>query len=298
MHRNRNPVARTEVDSGSLAFSMEKLGISRFDLRDPYHLALTLSWPGFLGAMVLAYLVINLAFAELYVASPGCVANLPPHALLDAFYFSVETLATVGYGVMAPASRYGHAVATVEIFVGMLFTATMTGLLFVRLSKPKAKVLFAARPVVARAGAAHPTLMIRIGNGRANALIEAVARVTVFVEDLRPDGQFFRRAVDLELARADLPFFALTWTLMHELTPASPLHGVIDDAGRLATLRMMISVSALDQALGAEVHAMHGYTGADFAPGMRYIDAITTHEDHTVADMRMISAIEAEPAPA
>jgi inward rectifier potassium channel len=198
---------------------------------------------------------------------------------------------------MAPASRYGHTVATVEIFVGMLFTATMTGLLFVRFSKPKAKILFAARPVVSRAGK-HPMLMIRIGNGRANALIETVARATVFVVDERPDGQHFRRAVDLELARANQPFFALTWTLMHEVTPASPLHSVIDDAARLASLRMMVSVTALDQALGAEVHAMHGYTGADFAPGMRYTDAITMTEDHSVADMRMISAIEAEGAPA
>ncbi|MBU6258777.1 MAG: Inward rectifier potassium channel [Burkholderiales bacterium] len=295
MHKHRRAGARTEVDSGALAFSMEKLGVSRFDLRDPYHLALTLSWPAFLVAMVLAYLAINLGFAELYAARPGCVANLPPHALLAAFYFSVETLATVGYGVMAPASGYGHAVATVEIFVGMLFTATMTGLLFVRFSRPKAKILFAARPVIARAGA-HPTLMIRIGNGRANALIEAVARATVFVVVERPDGQHFRRAIDLKLERADLPFFALTWTLMHEITPASPLHGLVDDAARCASLRMMVSVTALDQALGAEVHAMRAYRGADLAPGMRYVDAVTTHEDHAVADMRMISAIEAEPA--
>jgi inward rectifier potassium channel len=127
------------IPIGRAEFGLSKLGASRFDLRDPYHLAVSLSWPGFAVAMLSCWLVINLVFALLYWLRPGDVANIAPDSFADVFFFSIETLATVGYGVMAPATLYGHIVSAAEIVTGMAFTAIFTGLLFVRFSRPKAK---------------------------------------------------------------------------------------------------------------------------------------------------------------
>jgi inward rectifier potassium channel len=272
--------------------SLEKLGVSRFDFNDPYHFALTLSWPEFFVALIASYLGINVFFALLYFAVPASISNLPPHSLLDAFFFSVETLATVGYGYMVPATRYGHVVATVEIFCGMLFTATMTGLVFVRFSKPK--IIFADQAVITRQGD-RLTMMIRVGNGRANALTDAAARLTALVVEIGPEGHTFRRAVDLKLSRSELPFFPLTWTILHEIEAGSPLHALLHDPAHAEGLRMMLSITARDPSLGAQVYAAQGYRGSDIAIGMRYADAVTWDGgDTSVADMRKISAIEPE----
>ncbi len=286
--------SHTTLASASGTLRLEKLGVARFDLRDPYHLALTLGWPAFFALLVLAYGAINLAFALLYFWAPGSVANLPPGSLLDAFFFSVETLATVGYGAMAPATRYGHTVATVEIFIGMLFTATTTGLVFVRFSKPRAKILFAKNPVITQSNG-HPTLMIRIGNGRADALMDANARAIVLLVEQSENGQRFRRAVDLKLTRADFPYFPLTWTLMHTIDAHSPLHGMLAGSAQVQGLRMMLSVTARDPSLAAQVYATQAYSGEDIAFGMRYTDAVHWDGgDHSVADMRLLSSIEAD----
>jgi inward rectifier potassium channel len=132
---------RKEVDGFRVhgaAFEVRKRGISRFDFRDPYHVAVTLSWPGFVAGALACLAAINVVFAILYIARPGAVQNLAPGDAMGAFFFSLETLATVGYGEMAPAGFYGHAVAAVEIVCGMAFTAILTGILFVRFSKPQA----------------------------------------------------------------------------------------------------------------------------------------------------------------
>jgi inward rectifier potassium channel len=290
--KRKNLRSRTTIRSKTGAMNLEKLGVARFDLMDPYHFALTLSWPEFFAVLIAAYLTINVGFALLYFAVPGSISNLPAGSPVDAFFFSVETLATVGYGFMVPATRYGHTVATVEIFVGMLFTATMTGLVFVRFSRPKAKIIFADSLVVTSQNG-RPTLMVRIGNGRFNALTDAVARITVLMIETEPDGRVFRRALDLKLKRADFPFFPLTWTVMHELDESSPLHGLTPASAQASGLRLLFSVSARDPSLGAQVYAAQNYSDSDIAFGMRYVDAVTWDgNDTSVADMRKISAIE------
>ena len=299
MTRHKSRRIRTTISSSSITMNLEKLGVSRFDFNDPYHFALTLSWPEFFVVLTAVYLGINVLFALLYFAAPANITNMPPNSLLDAFFFSVETLATVGYGVMAAATRYGHVVATVEIFIGMMFTATMTGLVFVRFSKPKAKIIFADHPVITQHGG-RTVLMVRVGNGRVNALTDAVARITVLLVETGPEGQHFRRALDLKLARPDLPFFPLTWTVMHELDASSPLHGLTQSTALAANLRMMLSITARNPSLGAQVYTAQGDRGSDIAFGMRYADAVTWEGGgNSVADMRKISAMEPQvPSPA
>jgi inward rectifier potassium channel len=250
---NKNIVkAMAPTATGTSALRLEKIGVREFDLNDPYHLALAITWPQFFAGLLALYLVVNFFFALLYFAAPGSVVNLPPGSLIDAFFFSIETLATVGYGNMAPVTLYSHAVSAVEIFVGMLLTATMTGLVFVRFSKPKAKLLFAQQAVVSRKNGVY-RLMIRVGNGRMNALNDATVRVSTLTNSM-VDGQQFRSLVDLKLVRADIPFFPLTCTVIHEISQDSPLADLRtrDSAGLQASpVRLLVSLNARDPALGA-----------------------------------------------
>jgi inward rectifier potassium channel len=293
--RPRKPATVT-LAAGSGTMSLEKQGIRRFDLADPYHLAVTLSWPEFFLGLVVIWLATNLLFALLYAAEPGSVANA--NSLFGDFFFSIETLATVGYGAMVPATPYGHIVSAIEIFTGMVLTAMMTGLVFVRFSKPKARLIYADRAVVAR-NHGKPTLMIRIGNGRANALNDASARLTILLVDIGPDGQAFRRVHDLKLVRSEFHFFPLTWTLMHELAEDSPLAMLARGEPVPEGTRLMLSLTARDPVLGAQVYDSRAYAGEDIAIGMRYADAVTWDGmNRSVADMRKISLLEPDLVPA
>jgi inward rectifier potassium channel len=235
---------------------------------------------------------VNVVFAILYWLVPGSVANARPDSFADVFFFSIETLATVGYGEMYPATLYGHVVAATEIICGLAFTAILTGLTFVRFSRPRAKLIFAANPVIAM----HhdkPTLMVRVGNGRAAILTDAMARLNVLLSEIGVDGQVFRRAQELRLERAHLPIFPLFWTLMHVLDERSPLHGY--DAARAieANAQVFVTIEARDPMLSAAVHDLRNYSAREIRFGMRYSDALTTAKDGTaVLDLTRIGALE------
>jgi inward rectifier potassium channel len=277
------------------AFELNKKGASRYDWRDPYHVMVTLTWPWFFAALVLADLLINLVFALLYMIEPGSVAKARPGDFGDHFFFSLETLATVGYGEMAPATLYGHIISATEILCGMALIAIMTGLTFVRFSRPQAKFLFADTAVITPFNGRR-TLMIRIGNGRVTTMTDAVARLGVLLSERTQEGQFYRRIHDLKLLRHRLPLFGLTWTLMHEIDEDSPLHGC--DAAWIATAeaRLFMSVEARDQALMARVSDIRDYGPEAIRFGVRYADAVTSQGGRTFADLTLISATEPDSA--
>ena len=278
------------------AYELGKQGAIRFDWRDPYHVAVGLSWPRFLVAMIGLELALNGAFAVLYWAVPGCLANAGPGSFADAFFFSLETLATVGYGVMAPVTLYGHAVASGEILTGMMFTALATGLTFVRFSRPRAKILYADQAVVTRHNGRR-TLMLRIANGRESLLVDGAARLYALIAERTAEGQYYRRIHELLLVRPRIPVFGLTWTLMHALDAASPLDGY--DAARMTDeeVRLFLVVTARDPTLAAEVHDIHDYGPADVIFGMRYAEAVTVDASgRPVADLRLVGALEPEDA--
>jgi inward rectifier potassium channel len=299
MLRRRGPRIRSEgeptekvarVRLGSYEF--RKKGISRFDLRDPYHLAVALTWPQFFAALLALYLSVNFVFAALYWAVPGSVTNVRPHSFADNLFFSIETLATVGYGEMYPTTMYGRVVAATEIVCGLAFTAILTGLTFVRFSRPRAKLIFAANPVVTMHNG-KPTLMVRIGNGRAAVLADARAQLNVLLSETTAEGKLFHRAQELRLERAHLPIFPLFWTLMHVLDEHSPMHGY--DAARAieADAQVFVTVEARDPTLTTTVHDIRNYAAEDIRFGLRYTDALTTAEDGTpVLDLTRIGEME------
>ena len=288
--RRRRREKSALINMGS--YSLTKKGVSSFDWADPYGMAIRLGWRRFLATVLCIYALFTAFFAAAYMAEPGAIANTRPHVFSDHFFFSVETLATVGYGEMYPATFYGHCVATAEILTGVFFSAILTGLIFVRFSKPRAKFVFADHPVVTTHDG-RPSLMLRVGNGRAAVLADARVQMSVLRTADSKDGTSFRRTHELTLARNTIPVFALTWTVIHEIDEHSPIYG-LDAAGFVADdVRMFVSLEARDPDLATVVHALHDYDPADVVFGMRYADVITIDENkRPTADMTRMSEIE------
>jgi inward rectifier potassium channel len=293
--RRRSP---TPMRIGREEFGMSKVGASLFDLSDPYHTAVSLSWPGFIGLMILAWLAINLLFATLYVLSPGDIANTRPGSFADVFFFSIETLATVGYGVMAPSTTYGHIVSAAEIVTGTAFTAIVTGVLFVRFSRPKANIVYADDAVVAMRNG-KPTLMVRLASGRMSIMTSANARLFVLLAEKTDEGESFRRIHDLHLIQSHLPLFVMPWTLMHTIDETSPLFAKDGSALIADGARLFLTLEARDQALNALVQDMKNYMADHILFGMRYADAVTLDADgHAIADLSRVSMVVPETAAA
>jgi len=285
-HRRAKP-----IPIGRAEFGLAKLGVPRFDLRDPYHLAVSLSWPAFAVAMLGCWLAINLVFADLYVLGPGDIANARPGSFGDAFFFSIETLATVGYGVMAPATLYGHLISAVEIVTGMAFTAIVTGLLFVRFSRPKAKILYSEDAIITTHNG-RPALMLRLANGRLTIMNNAEVRLFALLAERTAEGTFFRRIHQLPLQQPLLPLFVMPWTLIHIIGEASPLHGYDAESLARADARLILTIEARDHVLAAMVQDMKDYPVQHIRFGMRFADAVSVDgEGHTTADLSRLSLL-------
>jgi len=271
-----NPPPRHKPSPRSFARELEGVtvvGRAKWHWRDTYHTILTLSWPRFFLLLIGIYLMVNLIFASAFYFVPGTVANARPGSFVDVFFFSVETLATVGYGVMSPATVYGHIVASTEIFLGMLVIAVLTGLMFARFSRPTARVLFSDVAVVTPFNGV-PTLMLRAGNERNNLILEAAVRMTLIRKETTLEGETFYRVYELKLDRDRSSAFALSWTIMHKIDQHSPLHGksAADLAGEEAILH--VAISGQDETLNDMVHARKAYEPSQIIFGSRFADIL------------------------
>lgn len=249
----------------------------RWHWSDTYHAILTLSWPRFFLLVIGVYLTVNLLFAGMYSLIPGTISNARPGSFIDLFFFSIETLATVGYGVMSPGSVYGHIIASTEIVLGMLVTAVLTGLLFARFSRPTARVLFSRVMVVTKFNGIS-TLMLRAGNERNNLILEASVRVTMIRKERTLEGEIFYRVYDLKLDRDRSSAFALSWTVMHRIDESSPLHGKTAEDLVLDEAVFHVAISGQDETLNDTVHARQSYETEDVLFGSRFADILFERE--------------------
>lgn len=295
IHPNRTPLRdpyRIRVGNQELI----KVGALRFDLRDPYRVAVIVSWPVFFAGLFVTEIALNVIFALLYIAEPGSIANARPGHFGDAFFFSIETLATVGYGVFSPATTWGHVVSAAEIMVGLAFTAIMTGLIFVRFSRPKPNVLFADNAVVTTHDG-KPTLMIRLAYARTGLVVDAEAHVYAIVLNQTREGRTFRFPHELQLARARTPLFVLSWTLMHTIDEHSPLHGLAAEDLIAQDVRLTITIEAREHALTRDFFEVKSYGANEVLFGMAYADMIVNSGDgETRADIRRIHLVEPDGA--
>lgn len=243
-------------------FNVRRVGLPWAEAVSLYHSALTLRWPQFFGWVVLIYIGINVFFGALYVllghdALTGAGAASMGGTFARAFFFSVETFATIGYGTISPSGVVPHLLMTVEALVGVLAQALITGLFFARFSRPTAAVSFSRRAVIApfRDGRA---LMIRMANRRKNELIELKASLSFSYLD-QSGGGSLRRYRPLALDRAQVTFFPLAWTIVHPITPDSPLWEMDDERLRASDVEILLLVSGTDDTFAATVHARTSY---------------------------------------
>ncbi|MET3131914.1 inward rectifier potassium channel [Oxalobacteraceae bacterium GrIS 1.11] len=237
---------------------IKRLGGRRWNWSDSYHWMLALSWPLFFLMIGVLYLLTNVLFASAFYLVPGSVANARPGSFLDVVFFSIETLATVGYGYMNPGTTYGHVVASIEILLGMVEVATVTGLLFARFSRATSRILFSDVVVVTKFNGTS-TLMLRTGNERNNLILEASVRASLVRRETTLEGQVFTRFYDLKLERDQTSVFALSWTIMHPIDAHSPLYGLTQQDLIDSATTLMVAVSGMDDTLNDFVHARQSY---------------------------------------
>jgi inward rectifier potassium channel len=233
-------------------------GLSNQALQDLYHHFMTVSWTRLFATIAAFFLVFDLTFGFLYALVPGCIANLNPPGFLGAFFFSVETLATVGYGDMHPQTLYGHLIAMTEIFVGLMMLAVITGIMFARFSRPRARFLF-AKVAVVRPIDGKRTLMFRAANARQNVVQEASAMLRMVRDEVTTEGYRIRRIIDLPLVRSQHPVFALGWNLMHVIDDSSPLRSESADTLASARTTFILSLSGTDETTGQTLMARFEY---------------------------------------
>jgi inward rectifier potassium channel len=241
---------------------------------DSYHRLVATTWPRFLGALVGGYFAVNAIFACAYLAVPGAVANARAGSFTDAFFFSVQTLATIGYGTMYPQTFYANLLMAIESTVGILGLALVTGLAFTKFARPTARVLFTHHAIVSTRDGA-PSLLFRMANARRTQIVEAHAHVILARQERTREGEAVRRLYDLALVRAETPVFALTWTAIHPITPASPLHGATPESLAADDVEIVVSLVGIDETLSQTVHARWSYLPEDIRWGGRFADVLS-----------------------
>jgi inward rectifier potassium channel len=261
------------------------VGAPRVPFRDVYHAYLRARWPVALAVLVVFYLALNALFALAYLYTGG-LHEAHAGSFADAFYFSVQTMGTIGYGAMYPESRAANLLMVAESVTGLIVTAVSTGLIFAKFSLSTSRIVFARRAVVGLMDGV-PTLMVRLGNERSNRIIEATVRVAMVRTERTKEGMLFYRMLDLVLSRERSPALSRSWTALHPITPASPLHGQTPASIKAAEVELFVTVSGVDDTSLQPVHARHKYTDEAIVWGARHADVLSEDEGgELVLDLR------------
>ena len=277
-------------------FEFLKINSAGRNWRDTYHWLLTLNWLEFSLCVSGLYLSINCFFAALYfLGGSAAIAELPAGSFSNAFFFSVETLATVGYGHMYPVSFYGHLVVTAEIIVGMFGMAVITGLIFVRFSRPTANLEF-SRTMVFSTFKGQPALMFRIANQRRQPMVEAAFRLMLLRTESVPEDDDMRLFYELRLQMDRVIVFPAAMTIRHIIDEQSPLYGLTLESLERGDVRLIASIVCVDSVVAAAVQSQHDYTWRDIRFDERFVEIYTEDEaGRFVVDYGLLH--ETEPAP-
>jgi inward rectifier potassium channel len=275
--------------------AVERVGMPRAPFGEAFHFLMRSSWPIFCVVFSVYYLLINAIFGAIYYWDLAGIENARPHSYMDAFMFSVQTIATIGYGHLAPKSGFVNAVVVFESMASFLGLSLWTGLAFSRFSRPTARVMFSDTAVIAPDDGV-PTLMFRVANGRGNRIVDASITVTLLANDINAEGVAWRRQVDLKLVRARSAVFALSWTVFHRIDATSPLRGVTDIVHSQMAPQLVVSLLGIDDTFGQPIHAMKYYEAADILPGKRFVDIASVAGDgHRVLNFTLFHDVEDDP---
>ncbi len=259
------------------SFNVARRGLRLGTSLSLYHTLLTLTWTRFMALVVVSYALINAAFAVVFVlCGPGALVSSLPAAggalFSQAFFFSIETFSTIGYGNIAPVSLAANLVVTVEALVGLLWLALATGLLFARFSRPTAKIMFSRTAVIAPYRGIR-AFEFRIANMRSSELIEVQATV-MFTRFEEQGGKPVRRFYLLPLERSSVTFFPLSWTIVHPIDEASPLKGLTRDDMRRSNAEFLVLLSGVEETFAQRVHARSSYRWDEVVWGAKFSDIL------------------------
>lgn len=251
----------------------ERIGTPSHLRRDLYFTLIDGNWLRLLLAFAVLYAAVNAVFAGLYLLQEDSIQGGVDHGFSEAFFFSVQTLSTIGFGGLSPGSTYGNILVAIESAVGVFALAIVTGLVFSKVSRPRSSALFSDSMVVTQFYGC-PTLMFRVGNARGNEVVEADVSLTALTDEESPEGHHLHRLRDLKLVRSHQPLFVLSWTVMHRIDESSPLHGIDWTHPDAAISGFLATFAGHDHSYGQTTHARHLYAASDVKPGHRFVDMI------------------------
>ena len=236
---------------------------------DAYHFLRTTTWTRITLLLVALFLVVNFLFAcVLWVTGATVIGG---HGFADDFWFSVQTVATIGYGALSPGDTAANVVVVFESFVGIALTALVTGVVFSRFATPIARILFSRVAIIGMHDGKR-TLMFRLANARSTAIVEATVHLYLTRTETLKNGEMMRIIHDLPLRRSTSPIFSFSWSVFHDIDENSPLHGVSPDT--VADLNVIVTFQGIDDRLAATVHTRHLYSAEDVVFDRKFVDII------------------------
>lgn len=280
----------TRIRDEDADYEIRIIGDRPTPLRDFYHATMRLSWPSTLLLIAFFYVVANAVFAIGFELTGG-VAHADG-SFADAFFFSAQTMGTIGYGAMYPETRAANTLVVVESVVGLTLTALLTGLVFAKFSRPTARVVFTREAVIAPMNGV-PTLMVRLGNQRGNQLVDVHIRAILFRTETTKEGKPFYRAIDLALVRDHMISLSRTWTMLHSIDERSPLHGVTAEDLARTDAELAVLVVGLDDTSMQIMHAKTRYFSRRILFGKRHVDIVSEDQNGAmVVDLRKFHDVE------
>jgi inward rectifier potassium channel len=257
---------------------------------DFFHFVMLSPWTLVLSMLGGAYLTSNLLFAFFYLLGGDCIANAQPGSFEDAFFFSVQTMATIGYGAMAPKTLYAHVLVTVEAIIGLFGVALATGIVFAKFSRPTARVLFSDVALLIRRNGV-PHFVFRAANARANQIVEASIRLCALKWEITAEGERMRRYHDMPLVRSQNPVFAMTWTVMHPIDEKSPLHGMSLADMERGNIEILAILTGIDGTMSQTIHARWAYATSDILDNARFADMVVDEGGRRTVSLGKISEV-------
>ena len=278
------------------SFNVGRRGISFFQSLSPYHALITMAWWKFNIIILLSYLFANTVFAfGYYLCGPdalkGATGTTFPELFLAGFFFSVQTLSTIGYGHVSPNGILPNILVTLEALVGLLGFALATGMLFARFSRPTAKIIFSKHAVIAPYKDIT-AFEFRIANERTNQLIEVEAKVLLSRFETA-DGKNVRKFYQLNLERQKVVFLPLHWVIVHPINEESPLFRVTKEQLEASDAEILILLTAVDETFSQTVHARSSYKHHEVVWNAKFADMFQSADGGKLSvDLKKINEIE------
>lgn len=279
------------------SFNVMRAGLGFLASLSPYHALLTMSWRKFFGLTAFFYFGANLFFAAAYMLCGDGALSVTVNSginshFLQAFFFSIHTLATIGYGTITPVGFAANVIVSIESFIGLFGLALCTSLLFARFSRPTAKILFSDRAIIAPYRD-MTAFEFRIANARRNQIIELEAKA-LFARFEEVDGRSLRRFYPLRLERDRVVFLPLSWTIVHPIDETSPLYGMSAEDLRKCRGEILVLLTGFDETFSQTVNARSSYLPEEVVWNARFADIFNrpTDDGLLTIDVRKLHSIE------